>query len=163
ALSAVGDGDLLRQFLAHALADEEHYGLHAVLIPAARKMYGWATKDPLVIDARGQLLRHCIGELERLTERPGEPPPDPAQDVVLTCKCADCRELQQFLSDPRETVHRFRVAKERRRHLHSQIESNGCDLTHVTERVGSPQTLVCTKTRASYERKKAEFAANVQL
>jgi hypothetical protein len=36
-------------------------------------------------------------------------------------------------------------------------------MTHVTERVGRPYTLVCTKNRASYDRKKAQFAANVQL
>ena len=32
------------------------------------------------------------------------------------------------------------MGKERRRHLHSQIDSNRIDLTHVTERIGSPQT-----------------------
>ena len=55
------------------------------------------------------------------------------------------------------------MGKDRRQHLHRQIGSHGCDVTHVTERIGSPQTLVCTKTRASYQRKKVEFAVNVQL
>jgi hypothetical protein len=56
-----------------------------------------------------------------------------------------------FLDDPKEPVHRFSVAKERRRHLHQVIDHDGCDLTHVTERVGRPFTLVCRKTTASYE------------
>jgi hypothetical protein len=43
------------------------------------------------------------------------------------------------------------MAKARRQHLHRVIDSHRCDCTHVTERRGSPQTLVCTKTTASYE------------
>ena len=35
------------------------------------------------------------------------------------------------------------------------------DLTHVTERRGRPFTLVCTKTRASHERRLAEYAEDV--
>jgi hypothetical protein len=30
-------------------------------------------------------------------------------------------------------------------------------MTHVTERSGSPQTLVCTKTRATYERQCRQY------
>jgi hypothetical protein len=48
-------------------------------------------------------------------------------------------------------VHRFRVRKDRRQHLHQIIERHGCDLTHITDRSSNPQTLVCTKTTASYE------------
>ena len=36
--------------------------------------------------------------------------------------------------------------------IHRAIERADLDMTHVTERRGSPQTLVCTKTRASHER-----------
>ena len=162
-LSASGEGDLLEQFLSHALANKEHYGLHAVLIPAVRKMSEWTTKDSIVAACRQRVLQHCIAELERLTEKPVAEPKDWAQDITLRCHCADCRELQQFLSDPKEQIHRFRVAEARRRHLHQQIDGHGCDMTHVTERTGSPYTLVCTKNRASYERKKAEFATNVHL
>jgi hypothetical protein len=57
----------------------------------------------------------------------------------------------------------FRVRKDRRQHLHQQIDAHGCDLTHVTERKGSPQTLVHTKTRASYERRQRQFEADTAL
>lgn len=30
-------------------------------------------------------------------------------------------------------------------------------MTHVTERIGSPQTLVCSKTRATYERQCRQY------
>jgi hypothetical protein len=49
------------------------------------------------------------------------------------------------------------VRKERRRHLHQQIDHHGMDMTHVTERVGSPQTLVCAKTRVAYERQWSQY------
>jgi hypothetical protein len=56
---------------------------------------------------------------------------------------------------------RFRLRKDRRRHLHQQIQRHGLDMTHETERRGSPQTLVCTKTRRKYERQCAEHKADV--
>ena len=56
---------------------------------------------------------------------------------------------------------RFRVRKERRQHLHQMIEQLGLDMTHETERIGSPQTLVCTKTRRTYERQCAQHQADV--
>jgi hypothetical protein len=52
---------------------------------------------------------------------------------------------------------RFSIKKERRKHLHRQIDKHRCDVTHVTERKGSPQTLVCTKTQASYERRRKQY------
>jgi len=55
-------------------------------------------------------------------------------------------------ADPEAREARFRVRQDRRQHLHRQIEHDGLDMTHVTERKGSPQTLVCTKTRRTYQR-----------
>ena len=69
--------------------------------------------------------------------------------MKLSCTCADCRELQAFTLDPAEQGHRFRVRKERRQHLRQKIERHSLDMTHVTDRTGSPQTLVCTKDRRS--------------
>jgi len=59
--------------------------------------------------------------------------------------------------DPATQTHRFRVRKERRQHLHQQIDRHRLDVTHVTERTGSPQTLVCSKTRATYERQCRQY------
>jgi hypothetical protein len=89
--------------------------------------------------------------LESRVARPPEKPADFRRAAKLSCQCSDCRELSKFLADPHESVHRFSVRKDRRQHLHGIIERAHCDLTHVTDRRGSPQTLVCTKTTASYE------------
>ena len=40
------------------------------------------------------------------------------------------------------------------------IDQHRCDITHVTERKGSPQTLVCTKTQESYERQRKQFGVD---
>jgi len=113
-------------------------------------------------DKEGERLWSCA--TEALLARAGQPPALPTdwrQDVRIGCKCEDCRELKAFARDTDEQVHRFRVRKDRRRHLHSQIDRHGLDMAHVTERKGSPHTLVCTKTRRSYERKCAAYREDI--
>lgn len=62
------------------------------------------------------------------------------------CNCGDCERLNEFLVDRSREVGRFAVNKQRRGHLHSGLDSANVDCTHTTERRGSPQTLVVTKT-----------------
>ena len=71
--------------------------------------------------------------------------------------------LSRFLQDPTKDVGRFPLRKDRRQHLHQQIEKHHLDLTHVTLRAGSPQTLVCTKTLASYERRRKQYEVDKKL
>ena len=113
-------------------------------------------------DKEGERLWSCAAEA--LLARAGQPPAPPTdwrQAVRIGCECQDCRELRAFARDPDQQVHRFRLRKDRRRHLHSQIDGHGLDMTHVTERGGSPQTLVCTKTRRSYERACAAYREDI--
>ncbi len=110
-----------------------------------------------------EFLRLWRQAAEFLLQRSAQPPAVPTdwrQVVTLSCKCEDCRGLQTFVLDPQVLVARFRVRKDRRQHLHQQIEQHGLDLTHTTERQGSPQTLVCTKTRRTYQRQCAQHQAD---
>ena len=95
------------------------------------------------------------------SEIPPEPPPDWRLIADLSCSCPDCGELKAFARDPAVRVHRFRLKKERRRHLHQMIDRHRLDMTHVTERAGSPQTLVCTKDRRTFERRTKEYHAEI--
>jgi len=104
-----------------------------------------------------RLWSHSAEFLLARSEQPPESPKDWRQEAKITCRCGDCRELQAFVLDPGVQTLRFRVRKERRRHLHQQIDRHGMDMTHVTERVGSPQTLVCAKTRVTYERQWSQY------
>ena len=45
--------------------------------------------------------------------------------------------------------------------MHQQIEKHRLDMTHVTERKGSPQTLVCTKDRRGYQRRCEQYVKDI--
>jgi hypothetical protein len=69
----------------------------------------------------------------------------------------------EFLKNKSESVYRFRRRQDLRQHLETKIAQHQCDLALLTDRRGSPQTLVCTKTQACYERRLAQFEIDVRL
>jgi hypothetical protein len=157
AFSDLREAARLDRFVTHILADPKRYDLHKVLIPGVKAVNGWIQPDSTGMPAYQRLLQHAIAELRLVTARAVEPPGDWAREAELKCKCPDCRELAAFLRDPAKKVLRVPLRKERRRHLHQQIDQQRLDLTHVTDRKGSPQTLVCTKTQASYKRRLEQY------
>ena len=108
-----------------------------------------------------KLWQHTVEFLLARSGVPPEPPRDWAQPVTLTCPCQDCRALQAFAADAAMQVARFSIRKDRRQHVHGTIERHGLDMTHVTDRGGSPQTLVCTKTRRTHEKRREEYRRDV--
>ena len=48
-----------------------------------------------------------------------------------------------------------------RLHVESAIETGRLDVDCRTERRGSPHTLICTKNRATYERRCAQYAEDI--
>jgi hypothetical protein len=134
-----------------------------VVVPAlgALRSKGRPDGNRGVYAAANHLWLQSAEFLLRRSEFPPEPPKDWRLDATLACRCADCRELQTFVRNPAEQVHRFRVRKERRQHLHREIEQHRLEMTHVTERKGSPQTLVCTKDRRGYRQRCAQYRDDV--
>ena len=131
-----------------------------VIVPALTLLQR-SERQGFVSDAAARRLwGHAADFLLARSEQPPPPPTDWRQDVTLACKCEDCRDLQKFARDPEARVARFRVRQDRRQHLHGLIEREGLDMTHETERIGSPQTLVCTKTRLTYQRQCAQHQAD---
>jgi 2OG-Fe(II) oxygenase superfamily len=130
----------------------------AKLIVPALQLLRERNSDALLSDREVQRLWcHSAEFLLVRSEQPPESPTDWRQDVKIVCRCDDCGELQAFAFDPTTQTHRFQVRKERRQHLHQQIDRHRLDMTHVTVRTGSPQTLVCSKTRATYERQCRQY------
>jgi hypothetical protein len=78
--------------------------------------------------------------------------PDWARSRVV-CPCKDCEMLNSFIASPTQKVGRFAMGKSRRQHLHMQLDRIGGSYTHITERVGNPQTLVVTKTNTDFNAK----------
>lgn len=151
ALVAAEQFDLLSQFLTRTLADPKTYPLseHVAALTALGPWLENRLKTPCEPVARW--LAACCGQLEALTAAEPVAPADFRRDAAVRCDCADCKELKAFLKDPAERVHRFRMRQDRREHLEQQIERHGCDADCTTDRTGSPQTLVCTKTTASFD------------
>jgi hypothetical protein len=123
-----------------------------LVAPAIERIWGGPRQRTAAVKASLQYLWTSAAEfMLRRSEAPPQPPSDWRLDVELSCSCPDCQELQSFARDPAERVHRFRIKKERRRHLHNLIDRHRLDMTHETERAGSPQTLVCTKDRRTFD------------
>jgi hypothetical protein len=139
------------------LAETKHYGLRDVIVPDVKSLYTHPMPTAAGRRAASRLLEHCLTELDEATVQAPEPPADWRREAKLGCTCADCAAVSRFLRDPAERVGRFPMNKERRQHVHQQLDQHRCDVTHVTERKGSPQTLVCTKTEESYERRRKQF------
>ena len=92
-------------------------------------------------------------------------PPDEPRDwkigAATGCDCEHCANLRAFCDDPAVRVARFPLRQELRVHLEGVIRHRRLDIDHVTEQKGRPYTLVCTKNRASHERRLAEYAEDV--
>jgi hypothetical protein len=147
-----GQLDLLSRFVGHALALPKKYPLRDVLVPALADLRPWLKKTlKKPSDAVKQCVVACREQLESLTAEPPQEPADYRRKATITCKCADCAELKEFLKNPTEPVHRFSIKEQRRQHLEHEIRHHKLDLNVTTERKGSPYTLVCTKNKASYQ------------
>ncbi|MCY4531307.1 MAG: 2OG-Fe(II) oxygenase [Gammaproteobacteria bacterium] len=107
------------------------------------------------------LWRHATEFLLTRSELPPEQPLDWRITADINCHCEYCTKLRAFCKDPSTQIARFPLRKDLRAHLHKIIDYNQLDLTHETERRGRPYTLVCTKTRATYRRRLAEYTEDV--
>lgn len=159
-LAAIDAPDL-RRAACDAVAAARSFDSARVIVSALSLMPARDGKRISADDGFQHLWHHAATILLARSEHPPEAPKDWRQKERIRCTCVDCRELQTFMLDPVERMHRFRLRKDRRRHLHEQIQRHGLDMTHETERRGSPQTLVCRKTRRTYERQCAEHKADV--
>lgn len=145
---------------ATALADRPAPGLADRKLPAV--LEALRREDGLAgAAAYASLWRQAADALLGRSATPPEPPRDWAIDAPVTCDCEICAELKAFCRDPDASVRRFPLRKELRRHLHRQIDADGLDMSHETERRGSPYTLVCTKNRASHRRRLEQYAGDV--
>ena len=143
-------------------ARPETFSPVTLVVPALDQIHAaWGRKAAASDRSVGHLWTRSAEFLLRRSDVPPQPPSDWRLDVKLTCSCPDCRALQVFALDPAARIHRFRVRKDRRQHLHAAIDKHHLDMTHVTERVGSPQTLVCTKDRRTFERRMKQYGHEI--
>jgi hypothetical protein len=138
---------------ASALPQKNPLLLHVekTLLPALESAFAAANRPPA--ELVNPLWQHAAAFYLGRSENPPPAPVDWAQQVsVGSQRSPELRELELFARDPVRQVHRFRINQQERQTIHQTIDQLGLDMTHVTERKGRPYTLVCTKTRATYER-----------
>ena len=111
--------------------------------------------------AYATLWRHAADFLLARSGTPPEAPRDWAIAANLSCACKHCVKLAAFCEDPVARMARYPLRTELRKHLHRIIDEHRLDMSHETERRGRPFTLVCTKNRASYKRRLAEYAEDI--
>ena len=132
---------------------------HRTLPAALAEMRTWAG----MAGSKPFLTLWCRAA-DALLERSATPPEAPKDWTIaanLPCGCELCERLRAFCEDPVARVARYPLRKDLRKHLHRQIDQGRLDLFHQTERRGSPFTLVCTKNRASHERRLVEYREDV--
>lgn len=145
--------ELFERLVTSILDRPQEFDLTTVQVPALLHLETWLKQN--VHRSSSPLHRWLSAVHAQLDSRASQPPQEPAdwrRESATGCDCADCRELSRFLKAPNLQTMRLPLAKDRRQHLHGVIDSRKLDTTHVTERRGRPYTLVCTKTKASYER-----------
>ncbi|QOY89571.1 2OG-Fe(II) oxygenase [Paludibaculum fermentans] len=158
ALSLFGGRTLHDEAAAKLASRLEVFHPVTLLVPAIEQLC--SDQDPMPPAVARVIQQLWTSAAEYLLLRSEVPPPPPTDwrfEVNLPCTCMDCRELRAFARDPSESLHRFRVNKDRRRHLHQMIDRHRLDMTHVTVRTGSPQTLVCTKDRRTFKARMQEY------
>ncbi len=161
-LERLASGEQHAAAVTALIAQPQVFDPGRVLVPALQTLC--AADEHGGIDRNAQRSRlwcHCCTFLLARSEFAPPAPGDWSQPAALACRCEDCQALQAFALDPRLREQRFRVRQDRREHLQRQITQHNLDMHHVTDRSGSPQTLVCRKTRASYRRQCRQHAEDI--
>lgn len=125
------------------------------VLRAARKALTAAELEQADLAPVAKALAGALrAELDAGVRRPG----DWSIRVPLRCTCALCVELAAFLESEHERALDWPLAKQRRQHIHGQIDRHELPVTHTTRRQGSPYTLMLRKTEALFAEDEAARA-----
>lgn len=129
---------------AHRIPAEEFHDLWLPFLQGLTCRLEWSSVD-LTNPQYGDLWRNIFKAY--INNYLGKQPAIQTSFIrpAVGCRCQDCVCVNRFLTSSQQ-VGRFRLNQQRRGHVHSMLDGNGTDCTHITERSGSPYTLVVTKT-----------------
>jgi hypothetical protein len=112
---------------------------------AAKRSQGRARGDGL-----GDLATDCAARLRARLAHPQRGPGDWSIELPPGCACELCDTLRAFLSDKSRRSFEWPLAKQRRQHIHSRIDTAELPVSHLTRRQGRPYTLILNKTDALF-------------
>jgi hypothetical protein len=98
-----------------------------------------------------EIARDCARRLAGILARPRREDDD-WSIAWAGCRCELCDTLAAFLGSRSRRIFEWPLAKDGRRHVHTQIDSAGLPVRHQTRRQGRPYTLVLTKTDELFTR-----------
>lgn len=149
----LGKDDLVDRLVQFIGSHPAAFDVSHVLVPAILGLAAWLKRRRACRSvAMARWLDSVVDTLERRVVDPPVKPADWRRSSVTRCACADCRSLSRFLDDATENELALPLAQRRRDHVADVIRNEALDLKCRTVRRGSPHTLVCKKTNASFER-----------
>ena len=129
-------------------------------VPSLESLRDWLKKNvKRPCDGLTRWVAACREQLESLTASEPREPADFRREAPITCKCSECAELKRFLQDPANRCidsgprRTGRASREYDRQFQAGPEDHD-------RSKGSPHTLVCTKTTASYLASLKEYHTN---
>jgi len=125
----------------------------ACLIPALRASTA-LSQDKQRASGLHVLARDCAERLGEIIARPPRDEDDWSIPWPPGCDCDLCGTLREFLTSRSRRSFEWPLAKEKRRHIHTQIDTAELPVRHETRRRGSPYILVLTKTHELFERER---------
>jgi len=125
----------------------------ACLIPALRASTA-LPEDRQRASGLDMLARDCAERLGEIIGRPPRAEDDWSIPWPPGCDCDLCGTLREFLTSRSRRSFEWPLAKEKRRHIHTRIDTAELPVRHETRRTGSPYTLVLTKTQELFERER---------
>jgi hypothetical protein len=99
---------------------------------------------------------YCVEQLTARLTLPARTKGNWAINPPADCHCGLCTTLGVFLADPEQQHLEWPLAKQRRRHVHSQLDQHQLPVHHRTRRSGSPYTLLLSKTEKLFSQEVKE-------
>ncbi len=129
-----------------------HLGSEQALYPVELQLsvlshfHSALSEDAFAAAGFPSLYQHSHQQLKQAIATGTRASDDWSLTVNNPCNCDDCTTMGRFLSAKTQQRVALPLGKDRRKHLHRQIGYLDIPVSHVTQRSGSPFSLVLTKS-----------------
>ena len=147
----VGRHDVHGDIVRFLIADDTRFPDEA-LVAALRECRGRHPPKELKHLGLGELLEHGTSRLAAVLAAPKRSVDDWTIEPPMKCACGLCETLGQFLASEDRIRLEWPLAKDKRRHVHQQIDRYDLPVSHATKREGRPFKLMLSKRKALFTR-----------